>query len=93
MPFAALGVTSGVLDGVLLQDASGANQPTLYILATPWCIARRTARLGEHNAEIYAELGLHREALSALRAQRIPSPRSICWRGTTRRDLTTAAGG
>ena len=31
VPFSSLGVTSGVLDGVWLQDASGANQPTLYV--------------------------------------------------------------
>lgn len=31
VPFAALGVTGGLLDGVWLQDASGGNQPTLYV--------------------------------------------------------------
>jgi hypothetical protein len=31
VPFAALGVTTGILDGVWLQDADGGNQPTLYV--------------------------------------------------------------
>lgn len=31
VPFSALGVTSGLLDGFWLQDASGVNQPTLYV--------------------------------------------------------------
>jgi hypothetical protein len=31
VPFAALGVTTGFLDGVWLQDANGGNQPTLYV--------------------------------------------------------------
>jgi crotonobetainyl-CoA:carnitine CoA-transferase CaiB-like acyl-CoA transferase len=34
---------------------------------TPWRIARRAPRLGEHNAEIYAELGLGADAVDALR--------------------------
>ena len=36
---------------------------------TPWRISRRAPRLGEHNAEIYAELGLGSGALADLRAQ------------------------
>lgn len=36
---------------------------------TPWHIARRAPHLGEHNAEVYAELGLDAAALDALRAQ------------------------
>src|SRR5215472_1947515 len=31
VPFSALGVTSGFLDGVWLQDASGVDQPTLFV--------------------------------------------------------------
>lgn len=31
VPFGSLGVTSGYLDGVWLQDASGVNQATLYV--------------------------------------------------------------
>jgi len=35
---------------------------------TPWRIARRAPRLGEHNAEVYGEIGLRAEVLSGLRA-------------------------
>lgn len=38
-------------------------------LRTPWRIARRAPRLGEHNAEVYAELGLDADGLDTLRAQ------------------------
>lgn len=38
-------------------------------LRTPWSISRRAPRLGEHNAELYAELGLGQDALRALNAQ------------------------
>ena len=31
VPFAALGVTTGLLDGFWLQDANGGDQPTLYV--------------------------------------------------------------
>jgi hypothetical protein len=31
VPFSALGVSNGLLDGVWLQDASGGDQPTLYV--------------------------------------------------------------
>jgi len=40
-------------------------------LRTPWRIARRAPGLGEHNAEIYAELGLDADALAALRSERV----------------------
>lgn len=36
---------------------------------TPWRIARRAPRLGEHSAEIYAELGIDADALAALSDQ------------------------
>jgi crotonobetainyl-CoA:carnitine CoA-transferase CaiB-like acyl-CoA transferase len=38
---------------------------------SPWRIQRRAPRLGEHSSEIYAELGLGKDALGALRAQRV----------------------
>jgi len=38
-------------------------------LHTPWRISRRAPRLGEHNGEIYAEIGIGVDALAALRAQ------------------------
>src|SRR5690606_31746275 len=31
VPFSALGVTTGVLDGFWLQDASGGDQPTVFV--------------------------------------------------------------
>lgn len=38
---------------------------------TPWRIACRAPRLGEHDAEVYAELGLDAADLAALRARRV----------------------
>src|SRR5262249_22303209 len=38
---------------------------------TPWRIQRPAPALGEHNAEIYAEIGVDRAALTQLYAQRI----------------------
>jgi crotonobetainyl-CoA:carnitine CoA-transferase CaiB-like acyl-CoA transferase len=38
---------------------------------SPWRISRRAPRLGEHNAEVYADLGMGDDALGALRAQRV----------------------
>jgi crotonobetainyl-CoA:carnitine CoA-transferase CaiB-like acyl-CoA transferase len=40
-------------------------------LKTPWQIARRAPRLGEHTAEILAEIGVDADALGELRAQRV----------------------
>jgi crotonobetainyl-CoA:carnitine CoA-transferase CaiB-like acyl-CoA transferase len=37
--------------------------------ATPWRIGRRAPHIGEHNEEIYGELGLDAAALAALRAE------------------------
>lgn len=43
----------------------------LRFSATPLAVAHRAPRPGEHNAEVYAELGLGREELDALRGQRV----------------------
>jgi crotonobetainyl-CoA:carnitine CoA-transferase CaiB-like acyl-CoA transferase len=37
----------------------------------PWCIDRRAPRLGEHNVEIYAALGIDRQGLERLRAAKV----------------------
>lgn len=43
----------------------------IRFLGSPMRIARRAPRLGEHNAEVYAELGIGTEELAALRTKRV----------------------
>ncbi|TMA52285.1 MAG: CoA transferase [Deltaproteobacteria bacterium] len=45
--------------------------PPFRLTATPWRISRRPPRLGEHNGEVYGEVGIAAAELSTLRAQGI----------------------
>ncbi|MDP3767717.1 MAG: CoA transferase, partial [Dehalococcoidia bacterium] len=51
-----------------LNDTLRYPGPPYRLSETPWRIARRAPRLGEHNAEVLSELGLAREELEALTA-------------------------
>ena len=51
-----------------LRDTLRYPGPPYRLSATPWRIARRPPRVGEHNAELLGELGYSREELEALAA-------------------------
>jgi benzylsuccinate CoA-transferase BbsE subunit len=45
--------------------------PPLKLSATPWRIRGRAPLLGEHNTEVYGEIGLTTDDLQALSAARV----------------------
>jgi crotonobetainyl-CoA:carnitine CoA-transferase CaiB-like acyl-CoA transferase len=51
-----------------LQDTLQYPGPPYRLSETPWAIRRRPPLLGEHNTEIYGELGMKREELERLSA-------------------------
>ena len=66
--FRARGFPVGVPHPELGRTVTYPGAPYRF-LRTPWEIARPAPRLGEHNDEVYGELGLDAEALSTLRAR------------------------